>query len=118
VHSCFLVEGVAMPLTIPDSLLEQVGWTEQDARLDLACRLFQTRRLRLWQAAQWAGLSRVEMEAELLRRGIARYEVTKDQVDAELAAMDRLGIPPADQGRVAEWAQQLDRGRVASPLYC
>ncbi|MCL4201201.1 MAG: UPF0175 family protein [Pirellulaceae bacterium] len=87
------MEDVPMPLTIPDSLLEQAGWTEQDARLDIACRLFQTHRLRLWQAAQWAGLSRVEMEAELLQRGIALYEVSKEQVDAELAAMDRLGIP-------------------------
>lgn len=93
VDACFLMEGVAMPLTIPDSLLEQAGWTEQDARLEIACRLFQTRRLRLGQAAQWAGLSRPEMEVELLRRGIALYEVTKEQVDAELAAMDRLGIP-------------------------
>jgi predicted HTH domain antitoxin len=82
-----------MHLTIPDSLLEQAGWTEHDARLEIACRLFQTRRLSLWQTAQWAGLSRVEMESELLRRGIALYEVTKDQVDAEQAAMDRLGIP-------------------------
>jgi len=82
-----------MPLTISDSLLDQTGWTEQDARLEIACRLFQTRRLSLWQAAQWAALSRVEMEAELLRRGIALYEVTEEQLRAELAAMDRLGIP-------------------------
>lgn len=32
-------------------------------------------------------------KAELLRPGIALYEVTKEQVDAELVAMDRLGIP-------------------------
>ncbi len=82
-----------MPLTISDSLLDQTGWTEQDARLEIACRLFQTRRLSLWQAAQWAALGRVEMEAELLRRGIALYEVTEEQLRAELAAMDRLGIP-------------------------
>jgi predicted HTH domain antitoxin len=88
-----LAEGVLMPLTIPDSLLVQAGWTEQMARLEIACRLFQTRRLSLWQAAQWAGLARVEMEAELLRRGIALYEVTEEQLNAELAAMDRLGIP-------------------------
>ena len=82
-----------MPLTISDSLLEQAGWSEQEARLEIACRLFQTRRLSLWQAAQWAGLTRVEMEAELLRRGIALYEVTEEQLNADLAAMDRLGIP-------------------------
>ncbi|MFV1964979.1 MAG: hypothetical protein ACC628_06120 [Pirellulaceae bacterium] len=39
------------------------------------------------------GLARVEMEAELLRRGIPLYEVTEEQLNAELAAMDRLEIP-------------------------
>ena len=61
--------------------------------MEIACRLFEMRRLSLWQAAQWAGLERVEMEAELLGRGISLYEVTADQLEAELAAMDRLGVP-------------------------
>ncbi len=82
-----------MPLTIPDSVLEQAGLSEDEARVEIACRLFETRRLSLWQAAQWAGLVRVEIEAELLRRGIWLYEVTADQVDADLSAMDQLGVP-------------------------
>ncbi|MFV2067918.1 MAG: UPF0175 family protein, partial [Pirellulales bacterium] len=49
-----------MPLTISDSLLEQAGLTVQEARLEIACRLFQTHRLSLWQAAQWTGLARGE----------------------------------------------------------
>jgi len=75
---------------IPDSVLEQAGLSEDQARVEIACRLFGMRRLSLWQAAQWAGLERVEMEAELLGRGISLYEVTADH---ELAAMDRLGVP-------------------------
>jgi len=82
-----------MPVTIPDSVLEQAGLTEQEARVEIASRLFQLRRLGLWQAAQWAGLSRAEMESELLRRRIPLYEVTEGQLSAELAAMDRLGVP-------------------------
>jgi predicted HTH domain antitoxin len=82
-----------MSLTIPDSVLEQAGLSEDEARVEIACRLFEMRRLSLWQAAQWAGLARVEMEAELLRRGIPLYDISADQLDAELAAMDRLGIP-------------------------
>ncbi|MDZ7617601.1 MAG: hypothetical protein U1E05_11385 [Patescibacteria group bacterium] len=31
--------------------------------------------------------------SELLRRSIPLYEVTEEQLSAELAAMDRLGIP-------------------------
>ena len=82
-----------MPLPIPDSVLQQAGLSEVEARLEIACRLFEMRRLSLWQAARWAGLVRVEMEAELLRRGISLYEVTADQLEAELTAMDRLGVP-------------------------
>jgi predicted HTH domain antitoxin len=82
-----------MPLTIPDSVLEQAGLTELEARIEIAARLFQLRRLSLWQAAQWAGLTRAEIEAELLRRRIPVYEVAEEQLKAELEAMDRLGIP-------------------------
>jgi len=82
-----------MPLTIPDSVLEQAGLSEAEACVEIACRLFEMRRLSLWQAAQWAGLDRVEMEAALLRRKISLYEIAPGQLDAELEAMDRLGVP-------------------------
>ena len=82
-----------MPLTISDQVLKQAGLTEEEARLEIACRLFQSHRLSLWQAAQCAGLTRVEMEAALLQRGVALYEVTEEQLRDEVAAMDRLGIP-------------------------
>ncbi len=82
-----------MPLTIPDSVLEEAGLTEQQARIEIACRLFQAKRLSLWQTARYAGMTRVETEAELLRRGIALYTLSEEQLNEELAAMDRLGIP-------------------------
>ncbi|MDZ7618197.1 MAG: UPF0175 family protein [Patescibacteria group bacterium] len=86
-------------LNIDEAILEQAarltGVREKTklVRMGLACQLFHAHRLSLWQAAQWAQLSRVEMEAELLRRSIPLYEVTEEQLSAELAAMDRLGIP-------------------------
>ena len=85
--------GIVMPLTIPDSVLKEAGLTEQQARIEIACRLFQANRLSLWQTARYAGITRVEAEAELLRRGIALYALTEEQLNEELAAMDRLGIP-------------------------
>ena len=62
-----------MPLLISDEQLKQAGLTEQDARLELACRLFDANRLTLHQAATWVGLDRVSMESELLSRGISVY---------------------------------------------
>lgn len=81
-----------MPLTIPDSLLEQARLTEQDAKTEIACRLFQAHRLSLWQAAQWA-LSRVEMEVELRRRSIPFYEVTEEQISARTCRHGSSGDP-------------------------
>ena len=49
----------AMPLTIPDSVLEQAGLSEDQARMEIACRLFEMRRLSLWRAAQWAVLEQL-----------------------------------------------------------
>ncbi len=82
-----------MALMIPDSVLGQAGLSEDEARVEIACRLFELHRLSVWQAAQYACLTRVEMEAQLLQRGIFLYEVTEEQLSAELRAMDRLGIP-------------------------
>lgn len=67
--------------------------TEQQARIEIVSRSLQLHRVTPWRAAQWPGLARVEMESELLRRGIPLYEATAEQLNAELDAMHRLGIP-------------------------
>jgi predicted HTH domain antitoxin len=82
-----------MPRTVSDPLADQADSADSESPLDMACRLFELRQLSLWQAARRAGVERVVMEAELLRRGVPLYEVTADQLKAELAVMDRLGIP-------------------------
>jgi predicted HTH domain antitoxin len=82
-----------MPPIVTDPPWDQTRSADLATRVETACRLFETRRLSLWQAARQAGVDRVVMEAELLRRGIPLYEVTEEQLNAELAAMDRLGIP-------------------------
>ena len=82
-----------MPLVIPDDILATAGLSEAEARVEVACRLFDAGKLPLWDAAQWAGLSRVEFEGQLLERGIAIYRPTSEDLRNELEAMDRLGIP-------------------------
>jgi predicted HTH domain antitoxin len=69
-----------MALMIPDSVLEQAGLSEDEARVEIACRLFELHRLGLWQAAQYARLTRGEMEAQLLQRRILLHEVTEEQL--------------------------------------
>jgi predicted HTH domain antitoxin len=82
----------AMPLTVPDEVLQQTGMNEEEARVEIACRLFDAGRLTLWSAAQWLGLSRVEIETQLLQREISIYRPTSADLAMELEAFDRLGI--------------------------
>ncbi len=57
-----------MPVVISDEFLKQVGLSEREMLIEIACRLFDAEKLALWPAAQLAGLSRSEMEGELLER--------------------------------------------------
>ncbi len=81
-----------MPVVIPDEVLKEAGLTEREALIEIACRLFDIEKLHLWPAAQLAGLTRVEMEGELAKRNIPIYRPTVEDLEEELAAMDRLGI--------------------------
>ena len=60
-----------MPVTISDETLKQAGLSEREALVEIACRLYDADKLRLFPAARMAGMSRAEFESELLSRGIA-----------------------------------------------
>lgn len=81
-----------MPLVIPDDALQEAGLDEHDALVEFACRLFDAGKLGLWPAARLAGLERVAMEHELIKRGIAIYRPTLADVANDLTTLDRLGI--------------------------
>lgn len=79
-----------MPLLIPDDLLNSAGLSEDEARVEIACRLFAAGKLALWPAAKWAGLSRSEFEEELRQRNIPLYRPTVTDLEADLAAFEHL----------------------------
>jgi predicted HTH domain antitoxin len=79
-----------MPLTLSDEILKKVGMTAEEARVEIACRLFDAGKLHLWPAAQLAQMSRVEFEDELHKRKIPIYRPTLEDLQAELAAFERM----------------------------
>jgi predicted HTH domain antitoxin len=81
-----------MPLTISDDLLAAAGLSPDAARVEIACRMFESGNLALWPAAKWAGLSRVEFEDELRRRNIPLYRPTWEQIEGEVRGLEQLGI--------------------------
>jgi predicted HTH domain antitoxin len=90
-----------MPLTIPDELLAQAHLTEQEARVEIACHLYDARRISKAAASRLAGLSRVAFEEELLHRGLPLIRYTEEMFRQDLAAIgptsEREG--GADAGR-------------------
>lgn len=80
-----------MPLVISDQQLEQAGFTEQDARIELACRAFEAGRLQLRTAAQLAAMSRAEFEAQCRDRHIAVYRITEEHYRQDLETLAKLG---------------------------
>ena len=70
----------------------RAGLTEREVLIEIACRLFDMGRLHLWPAAQLAGLTRVEMEGELMKRKIPIYRPTVEDVEEDVETMKRLGI--------------------------
>jgi predicted HTH domain antitoxin len=83
-----------MPLTITDETLEKAGMTADEARVEIACRLFDAGKLDLWPAAQLAQRTRSEFEGELLERKIPIYRPTLEDIKAELAAFEQMRKKP------------------------
>jgi predicted HTH domain antitoxin len=83
-----------MPLTISlsDEVLQQAGMSAEEARVEIACCLFDAGKLALWPAAQLAQLSRTAFQEELHRRHIPIYRPTVEDFKADLETLDRLGI--------------------------
>ncbi len=80
-----------MGLHISDEVLREAGLDEREALIEFACRMFQAKKLTLWPAAKLAGLSRVEMEGELRKRGIPIYSPTLDDLRDDMDTIKRIG---------------------------
>jgi predicted HTH domain antitoxin len=81
-----------MPLTISDEQLSDAGITEQDARVEVACRMYDASKLTMFQAMQWSGLRRVAFESALIERGLPIFRISKQDLDNDLATIETLRL--------------------------
>jgi predicted HTH domain antitoxin len=79
-----------MPVVISDETLKQAGMTEQEAIVEIACRLYDIGKLQLWPAAKMAGMSRGDFEQELMNRKIYVYRPTVQDFADDVATLERL----------------------------
>jgi predicted HTH domain antitoxin len=78
-----------MAVTISDKLLREAGMSDQEALVEIACRLFQAGKLSLPLAARLAEVDRGEMEDQLLDRKIPLYRPTVDDSRQDFETLQR-----------------------------
>jgi predicted HTH domain antitoxin len=90
-----------MPAIISDEFLRAAGLTEQEARTELACRLYDAQRIGKGLAARLAGLTRLEFEDELVKRGLPVIRYTEQMWEQDLRTLGLLNAEGAngDAGR-------------------
>ena len=79
-----------MPVTISDQLLAEAGLSEKDAKLEIACRLYDAGKLTMPQATRLAEISRVDFEAALLERGLPLLWLDERYWAQEVESLERL----------------------------
>jgi len=79
-----------MPVTIPDQLLAEAGLSERDAKLEIACRLYDAGKLTMPQATRFAEIRRVDFEAALRERGLPLLRLDERYWAQEVQGLERL----------------------------
>lgn len=79
-----------MPVTLPDQLLAEAGLSEGEAKLEIACRLYDAGKLTMPQATRWTGTTRVEFETALLERRLPLVRVDERYWEQEVQGLERL----------------------------
>ena len=80
-----------MPLVISDETLKAANLTERDAKIEIACRLFDAGKLTIGHASSFAGLTETEFEHALHARGLPRYRYTEEMLDRDVETLKKLG---------------------------
>lgn len=85
------MRGDYMPVTISDEQLNDLKMNEHEARVEIACRLFDAQKLTFHSAMRMAEMDRMQFEAALVARGIAIYRPNAEELKEEVEALRKLG---------------------------
>ncbi len=79
-----------MAVTLPDDLLSEAGLSELEAKLEIACRLYDAGKLTMPQATRWAGISRAAFEDALLERSLPLIRIDTQYLAQEYDGLERI----------------------------
>jgi predicted HTH domain antitoxin len=65
--------------------------SEREAKVEIACRLFDAGRLAIGHASRLAGLTEAAFEEELSLRGIPRFRYTEEMLEQDIETLKKLG---------------------------
>ena len=73
-----------MSVVIPDDILQAAKMTEDELRLEVAILLYKQDKIRSGKARAWTGLTAIDFQRELARRGLCiNYDVEDFQADVK-----------------------------------
>jgi predicted HTH domain antitoxin len=81
-----------MSLTITDEQLQVMKMSAEEARIEIACRLFDAEKLDFHDARRLAGLDRVGFEEALYDRRIPLFRPTVEDLEQDLEGLRRMGV--------------------------
>ena len=76
---------VEVPSSLPDALQRTLGEFAQDARMAMAVKLYEMKRLSSGMAAGLAGVSRVHFLGDLHRYGVPVIDLDREELESDLA---------------------------------
>lgn len=79
-----MVLKVSYPDTLPDTLHQTPAQFEREAKMAMAAKLFEMKRLSSGAAATLVGMDRVSFLLELHRYGVPMIDLTEDELRSDL----------------------------------
>jgi predicted HTH domain antitoxin len=76
---------VEVPASLPDALQRTPQEFAQEARMAMAVKLYEMKRLSSGMAATLAGISRVAFIGELHRYGVSIIDLSEDDLESDVA---------------------------------
>lgn len=79
-------------LNVPDDLLKRLGADNHDALVEIACRLYETSRLRFDEAARLADITLEALAESCAARSIPVYWYGVEDLATDLAALNKMSL--------------------------
>ena len=79
-------------LHVPDDLLKRLGPNDEDALLEIACRLYETQRLKFDEAARLANVDLDTFAAGCASRKIPVYWYRSEDLQSDLETLKKMSL--------------------------